>query len=168
MDAHSTQTTSTLLITVVALFFILRRTLTTQTMRVWALALIPALVVVLAIFVISVTPVSMGGVIAIVIGALLGVVVGYFRGIHSVVKLGPRPGTIVVKGSVVLAIILVAAFAVRFGVRYVFGHDPQMGNAVSDAVIVFAAFSVAVGRGMLFFAYRRLLTNPVNVVSRQL
>jgi hypothetical protein len=176
MDPHqSQQTLSTILFTLIALVFVVRRTLTTQTMRVWALALIPALIIVLAIFATtaqqftqSARPFNAVDIIILCLSALAGAVLGYFRGLHSEVKLGPRPGTIVVRGSVVLVIILVAAFAVRFLVRYIFSHDAQLGIVVSDAAIIFAAASVAVGRGMLYVAYRRLLTSQTGTVSRTL
>jgi hypothetical protein len=176
MEPHqSQQLLPTILVTLLALVFVVRRTLTTQTMRVWALALIPALIIVLAIFSTAAQqftrfarPFTFVDIIILVLSAAAGCVLGYFRGLHSEVKLGPRPGTIVVKGSLVLVIILVAAFAVRFLVRYIFSSDEQLGIVVSDAAIIFAAGSVAVGRGMLFVAYRRLLTSQTGTVSRTL
>ncbi len=125
------------LITLVVLALIVRRTLRTQTVRVWALIAVPALLLIAA-------------------GALAGAGLGYARGRHSTVTRGPSPGTLVVQGSPLLATILVAAFGLRFIARMTLGTTGPLGLALSDAFVVFAAASVAVARGMLFFAWRRL------------
>jgi hypothetical protein len=143
------------LATLVVLALIVRRTLGTQTVRVWALVAVPVLVLVVAAMVLAATPPKDPlGFCVIVLGIVAGAALGYARGRHSKVTLGPRPGTLVVQGNVVLVAILVAAFAVRFVVR----AGGTLGLALSDALIVFATASVAVARGMLFFAWRRLTT----------
>ncbi len=147
------------LATLVVLALIVRRTLGTQTVRVWALVAVPVLVLVVAAMVLAATPPKDPlGFCVIVLGIVAGAALGYARGRHSKVTLGPRPGTLVVQGNVVLVAILVAAFAVRFVVRATLGAGGTLGLALSDALIVFATASVAVARGMLFFAWRRLTT----------
>lgn len=146
------------LATLVVLALIVRRTLRTQTVRVWALVAVPALLFVVACLVVGATPPRTApGIIVIVIGALAGAAVGYARGRHSKVTLGPRPGTLVVQGNVALVAILVAAFALRFVVRQTLGPNGPLSLALSDAFVVFATVSVAVARGMLYFAWRRLV-----------
>jgi hypothetical protein len=144
-------------ITLVVLALIVRRTLRTQTVRVWALVAVPALISVVAATVVAATPPKSAlGVLIIAGGALAGALLGYVRGRHTSVTLGPRPGTLVVQGNVVLVAILVAAFAVRFVVRLTLGTTGPLSLVLSDAFVVFAAASVAVARGMLFFAWRRM------------
>lgn len=145
------------LITLVILVLIVRRTLTTQTVRVWALIAVPLIVLAAAAsFVVATPPSSAMGDLALVIGALAGAALGYARGIHTKAALGPRPGTLVVQGNVVLVAILVAAFAARFVLRTVTAAHGPLSVALSDAFLVFAAFSVAVARGMLVIAWRQL------------
>jgi hypothetical protein len=145
------------LATLVVLALIVRRTLTTQTVRVWALVATPLLLFVIACLVVAATPPrTLTGMVVIVVGALAGAALGYVRGRHSEVKLGPRPGTLTVQGNVVLVAILVAAFALRFIVRLTLGTHGPLSLALSDAFVVFAVASVAVARGMLFVRWRRL------------
>jgi hypothetical protein len=140
---------------VIALF--LRRTLTTQTMRVTVLPVVALLFVVIGGLGIAYTPRSPYSVVAIAIGIVMGLVLGYLRGRHSHVTLGPRPGTIRVKSSPVLAAVIILALLVRVGIRYLFKNDPLTGYAISDGTIAFAVLSVAVARLMLFLAARRFI-----------
>ena len=94
------------------------------------------------------------------LAALAGAALGYARGIHSKVELGSKPGTLTVQGNVLLVVILVVAFIVRYAVRTYVGAAGPTGILVSDTFIVFAAASVAVARAMLFVSWRRLLAAP--------
>jgi hypothetical protein len=150
------------LITLALVALVIRRTLRTQTVRVWALVAVPLLLIAVAVSVVAATPpTSPAGAAVIAAGALAGAALGYARGLHSTVKLGARPGTLIVQGNVLLAVILVAAFGLRFGVR-AFASGGGPGLALSDAFVVFAAASVAVARAMLFFAWRRLIAGRVS------
>jgi len=145
------------LATLVVLALIVRRTLSTQTVRVWALIVTPLLLLILACLAVAATPpASPLGVFVIGAGAIAGAALGYARGVHSKVTLGPRPGTLVVQGNAVLVAILIAAVVVRFIVRASVGSRGPLSLALSDAFLVFGTGSVAVARGMLFFAWRRL------------
>ena len=155
VDSHEQIVTG--LITLAVLGLIVRRTLQTQTVRVWALVAVPLVLVVVAVgAVVAVPPASAAAAATIAAGAVTGAAIGYARGIHSTVKLGPRPGTLVIQGNVFLVIILVAAFAGRLLVRTFVGNT-GMGTALADTFIVLAAVSVAVARGMLYFTWRRLV-----------
>jgi len=141
----------------VAIALFLRRTLTTQTMRVTVLPVVAVLFILVAGLGIAYTPSTPLEWIAIPIGVVLGAVLGYFRGIHSVVTPGQKPGTIRVKASPVLAAVIILALLARLGARYLFVHDPQTGFAISDGTIAFAALSIAIARMMLFIAARRII-----------
>ena len=155
VDSHEQVVTG--LITLAVLGLIARRTLRTQTVRVWALVAVPLVLVIIAIgTVVALPPVSLAAAATLALSALAGAALGYARGKHSTVRLGPRPGTLVVQGNVFLVVILVAAFAGRLLVRTVAGQT-ELGMALSDAFIVLAAVSVSVARGMLYVAWRRLV-----------
>lgn len=159
MSSSQTLTQAVIYLVIIALF--LRRTLTTQTMRVVALPVIGILYVAIAAFAIFYTPKSSAEWIAIPVGVVLGVVLGYLRGRHSTVTPGPRPGTIRVKASPVLAAIVILALILRLGVRTLL---PTLGDAtfaISDGAIAFAALSVAVARLMLYFTARRMIAPAV-------
>jgi len=146
-------------VVIIALF--LRRTLTTQTMRVTALPILAVVFVVLGGVGIAYTPPSPYAAVAIAIGIVLGVALGYLRGRHSQVTPGPRPGTIRVKASPVLSAVIILALLVRVGMRYVFKNDPLTADAISDGAIAFAVLSVAVARLMLFGAARRVIAPAI-------
>jgi hypothetical protein len=169
MNAHSMQPGLIVGIIVIAvLYFVIRRMLTTQTMPVWRLAVIPVVLVVFAIAVVARKPITVTGIIAMIVGALAGAVLGYYRSYHSDVKLGPRPGTIVVKGSVILVLIILAAVGAKYVLSFAPGTNPEMSVALGDASFIFGITSVIVARGMLYVRYRRLLAAHVGTVSREL
>jgi len=154
-QGHPQLITGLIALAIVAL--VVRRTLRTQTVRVWALVAVPLLLIAVAVSVVVATPpTSPAGALVIAAGALAGAALGYARGVHSTVKLGARPGTLTVEGNVLLVVILVASFGLRFSVR-AFAAGGSPGLALSDAFVVFAAASVAVARAMLFFTWRRLI-----------
>jgi hypothetical protein len=136
---------------------LVRRTLRPQLVRTWALIATPVVVVLLALLVIwHSPPQSFVEVLILVAGGVAGVGLGYARGIHSKVKLGPEPGTLIVEGNGLLVAILLGAYALRMIVRAVFGTSGSLGLAVSDGFLVFAVASVGVARGMLYLIWRRL------------
>jgi hypothetical protein len=156
----------TIAVGVVAVALFLRRTIGTQRVQVPMLLIVPVLLVLLAVFYVFSTsalaarmaPVGSSlALVAIGIGAVAGSALGYLRGRHSHVQLGPKPNTILVKGSALLVVVLIGAFLLRFAIRAVLPTDPAMAIAVGDGTLVFAVFSVAVARAMLFFAWRRLV-----------
>jgi len=155
------QTAIQVVIYLVVIGLFLRRVLTTQTMRVTVLPVVAVAFIVLGGFGIAYSPRTPYQLVAVAIGIVLGIVLGYLRGRHSQVTPGPRPGTIRVKSSPVLAAVIIAALVVRLGVRYAFVNDPATGFAISDGTIAFAVLSVAVARMMLFFAARRIIAPAV-------
>ncbi len=151
------QTTTQALIYLVVIALFLRRTLTTQTMRVTVLPVVAVGFIVIGGIAIVYSPRTPYQFVAVAIGIVLGLGLGYLRGRHSHVTPGPRPGTIRVKASPVLAAVIILALVVRLGIKYFFAKDPETGFALSDGTIAFAVVSVAVARLMLFFAARRVI-----------
>lgn len=137
--------------------YVVRRTLRPQTVRSWALIAAPVLLLLVVIFMLVASPpTSPLGAAIVAGGSLAGAALGYARARHSHVVLGPKPGTLVVRGNGVLVAILLAAFAVRIFVHAYFGTHGALSTALTDAVFLFALFSVGVARGMLYVIWRRL------------
>ncbi len=158
MDPHAQSQLYTGIGVLVAAVFLVRRTLRPQTVRIWALIVIPVILFGFAVLVLwHSPPPSPLGFAILVAGAVLGAGLGYARAFHSKVSLGAAPGTLVVEGNGVLVAILLGAFAARTIVRALAGASGGgLSLAISDAFLIFAVASVAVGRGMLFFIWRRL------------
>jgi len=160
------QTATTIVIYVIVIALVLRRTLTTQTMRVASLPVLAVVYAAVAIYLVAIgsprslltSPVLW---IALAIGVALGAVLGYLRGRHSVVTPGPRPGTVRVKAAPFLAAVLVIAVLMRLGIRSLMPGHSDLGIAISDGLIMFAALSVIIGRLLLFFAARRLIARAI-------
>jgi hypothetical protein len=156
----------TIVIGIVAVALLLRRTLGTQRVHVPMLIVVPVFIIVLAVWYVVSPPAGAQRIapqpsslllVSITVGAVAGTLLGYLRGRHSHVTLGPTPNTILVKGSALLVAILIGAFVLRFALRVVIPTDPAAAIAIGDGTLVFAAFSVAVARAMLFVAWRRLV-----------
>ena len=154
---HGSSQVTNGIVALVGAAVIVFRTLRPQTMRVWALVVVPLVLLVFAAVTVAATPpASMFAAVIIAGGALCGVGLGYARGIHSRVVLGPRPGTLTVSGNALLVAILLGALGVRLFARAQIGTSGPLTLAFSDAVLVFAVLSVGVARAMLFLRWRRL------------
>src|SRR5271154_1124006 len=113
---HSfSQLLPTIGIGIVAIALLLRRTIGTQRVHVPMLIVVPVLTIALAGFVVFSPQALAPGVapqlssltlLSVAIGAVAGTVLGYLRGRHSHVQLGPTPYTILVKGSALIVVIL--------------------------------------------------------------
>jgi hypothetical protein len=133
-----------------------------QKMTVGAFWIFPVLVVVLTgwlmwtTLAIHVPGVFLAGGIASIVGLALGIPLGIARGHHSNVRLGERPGTFVVDPSIVVMLIWLGAFALRFIVRM---YLPTAGPgllATTDGLVVFAVASLVTARIIIFRKYQAL------------
>ncbi len=167
MDAVVQKQLATGVAFLIAAIFIVRRNARPQVVRIWALILIPIVMLAVgALFVIAAPPVSARGIAIVLAGAVLGAGLGYLRAFHSNVSLGIKPGTLLVEGNGVIIALLLGAYALRTIIRAVIGEGSGLGLAISDAVLAFGVASVCVARGMLFFIWRRLVAvNARSVTS---
>lgn len=123
--------------------------------------LAPALLVVITGFMVYSTfavardQLALAGV-SLVVGALLGIPLGIVRGHHSAVRLTDQPGVFYIDPSLIVMMIWLAAFAVRFGLRFILPNAGTAALAVSDGFVVFAIASVLAARVMIFQKYQAL------------
>ena len=96
------------------------------------------------------------GLIASAIGLVLGIPLGIARGHHSQVRLGETPGTFIVDPSIVVMLIWLGAFAVRFAVRMYLPNAGPFAIGATDGLIVFAIASVVTARVVIFRKYQAL------------
>jgi hypothetical protein len=94
--------------------------------------------------------------IASLIGLVLGIPLGIARGHHSQVRLGDTPGTFIVDPSLVVMLIWLGAFALRFVVRLYLPNAGAMALGATDGLIVFAIAWVLTARIVVFRKYLAL------------
>lgn len=95
-------------------------------------------------------------VIAALIGLVLGIPFGIARGHHSQVKLSQEPGVFFIQPSVMVMLIWLIAFILKFGVRAYLPNAGPVGVAAVDGFLFFAIVSVAVSRYMIFRKYEAM------------
>ena len=91
--------------------------------------------------------------IASAVGIVLGIPLGIARGHHSQVRLHDKQGHFIVDPSLVVMLIWLGAFGLRYAIRLFL---PTAGDAtlgVSDGLLVFAITSVIVARIVIFRKY---------------
>ncbi len=91
--------------------------------------------------------------VASVVGIVLGIPLGIARGHHSQVRLHDKDGHFIVDPSLVVMLIWLGAFGVRFGIRYFMPHAGDLTAGVSDGLVVFAVASVITARIIIFRKY---------------
>ena len=160
MQGHLTPTNVAITLAVLAL--VVYRNSRPQRMTVARFWILPGIVVLMTAFLMwstlaaSVPGVLVAGLIASVVGVALGIPVGIARGHHSNVKLGTSPGTFIVEPSIVVMLIWIGAFAVRYAVRLLLPNAGAMTLAATDGLVLFAVTSVLVARIVIFRKYLAL------------
>lgn len=99
-------------------------------------------------------------VIAALIGLVLAIPFGMARGHHSQVKLAKEPGVFFIQPSVVVMLIWLVAFVVKFGARTYLPQAGAVGIAATDGFLFFAIVSVVVSRYVIFRKYEVLAAAP--------
>ena len=89
-------------------------------------------------------------------GIAAGIPLGLARGHHSDVGLGERPGTVVIHPSTVVMFIWLAAFAVRYGMRFFMPQAGPSELALTDGLLLFAGSSIVVANLAIFRKYEAL------------
>lgn len=74
----------------------------------------------------------------LIVGALLGIPLGFLRGRHSQVRLTERPGVMYVQSSPVIIIVWLAAFVARTVVRAYLPHAQAGAELGGDGLLAFA------------------------------
>ncbi len=151
-----------IVLTLMVLALVVYRNSRPQRMTVGRFWIFPGIVILMTAFLMystiaTVPGVVMAGAIASLIGLALGIPLGIARGHHSQVRLGDTPGTFVVDPSIVVMVIWLGAFAVRFIVRMYVPNAGPLFLGVTDGLVVFAVASVVTARIVIFRKYQALL-----------
>ena len=103
---------------------------------------------------------------AVLVGLTAGIPLGLARGRASSVRLSDQAGAMIVEPSMAFALIWLAAFGLRFGLRLLVPHAEGAYFAISDGSIVFAASSIVALRYILYTKFRKLHLQAADVVER--
>ncbi|MEO6912714.1 MAG: hypothetical protein ABI182_01660, partial [Candidatus Baltobacteraceae bacterium] len=131
-----------------------------QTMTVSRLWIAPAFMVVITAVLIAGTVVQHAAIwallVALAVGIIAGVPVGLARGHHSKVSHAPKSGSIVVEPSIVTMMIWLAAFGLKYAVKFFLPHAGSGLLVFSDGFIAFAVASVVAARYVIFTKFKAL------------
>ena len=94
--------------------------------------------------------------IASAVGVVLGIPLGIARGHHSQVRLHDKQGHFIVDPSLIVMLIWLGAFGLRYAIRLFLPTAGDVTLGVSDGLLVFAITSVIVARIVIFKKYLSL------------
>jgi hypothetical protein len=92
--------------------------------------------------------------LVLLIGATLGVPLGFLRGRHSEVKPTDRPGVLFVHSSPLIIVIWLAAFVARAAVRAYLPHAQSGAALGGDALLAFAMAALITSYYAIYKKYR--------------
>ncbi len=93
--------------------------------------------------------------LTVIVGALLGLPLGWVRGHHSNVRLTDRPGVMFVDPSLVVMLVWLGAFVARAGLRY-FVHAGGGAAILGDGLLTFAISAVVTSYYLIYSKYKML------------
>ncbi len=149
------------LIAVFILAMVLRRSLRARRVKVDQLWVIPVLLIVAAVMVLMQSPpADPAGIASIVLATLIGVAVGWQRGKLTRISLDADTGVLTSQASPAAIVLIVAVFALRFGLRFWLQQHPQKGGpflAAADALLLFGVGMIATARIEMWLRCKRLM-----------
>lgn len=104
-------------------------------------------------------------ILAVATGIVLGIPLGLARGHASKVRLSEQKGILIVDPSIVVMIIWLAAFAVKYGLKSILPNAGPGLIVVSDGFLAFAVASVVTVRYVLFQKFKELHVTQAEVVE---
>jgi hypothetical protein len=161
MQPHDSNGIASIVVIIIVLAVVILRNARTQKMtvsRFWILPVIILAVTVLGLWssIAEEHADIVAAIIAAAIGIVLGIPLGIARGHHSKVRLGDAPGTLYVDPSLVVTLIWLAAFAIKYGLRAFLPDAGPIAVAASDGFLFFGVSSVLVARLVIFRKYETL------------
>ncbi len=167
---------STVLIVIVMAAFIVFRNLRPQKLNMSRLWILPGILVLLSAFVIFGStyaeyangleaPPVWESIVSVAIGIALGIPLGLARGHASKVRLSEQKGILIVEPSIVVLLIWLAAFAVKYGLKSVLPNAGPGLIVVSDGFLAFAVASVVTVRYLLSQKFKELHVTHAEVVE---
>ena len=149
------------LIAVFVLAMVVRRSLRGQRLKVDRLWVIPVLLIVAAVMtIVQSPPQDPAMILALVLAALAGAGVGWQRGRLTRINLDPDTGVLTSKASPAAVLLIVAVFAVRYGLRFWLTQNPHKGGqalVATDALLLFGVGMIAVARIEMWIRCKRLM-----------
>lgn len=103
--------------------------------------------------------------LAVLVGIAAGIPLGLARGHASKVRLADQKGVLIVEPSVVVMVIWLAAFALKYGLKAILPNAGPGLMAVSDGFLLFAASSVVTVRYVLYTKFKELHVQSAQVVE---
>ena len=93
----------------------------------------------------------------LIVGAVLGIPLGFLRGRHSEVKPTERPGVMYVHSSPLIIIVWLAAFVARAALRAYLPHAQAGTSLGGDGLLAFAMAAVITSYYAIYQKYRSAL-----------
>jgi hypothetical protein len=151
----------TYLIPVLVLAMVLRRSLRGQRLKVDRLWVIPALLVIATAMMLSQAPPTDPAAIAtLVLVTLLGAAIGWQRGRLTRISLDAETGVLTSKASAAAVILILAVFALRFGVKTWLDEHPHKdawAAIAADGLLLFGVGGISVARIEMWIRCKRLM-----------
>jgi hypothetical protein len=149
------------LIAVFVLALVVRRSLRGRRIKVDQLWVIPALLTAAAVAAIAQAPPTGSAMIAVlVLATLMGAGVGWQRGRLTRINLDPETSVLNSQASPAAVILIVAVFALRYGLRFWLLRHPGKGAqtlVATDALLLFSVGMISVSRIEMWIRCRRLM-----------
>ena len=150
-----------LVIMLLVVGLVIRRSLRGQRIRVDTLWVIPLmLIAVAAAMIVQSPPADPGTMIALGIATLLGAGVGWQRGRLTRISLDAETGVLTSQASPVAVGLILGLIAARFALRYWIAQNPGKGDnlaSAADALVLFSFATVIVARLEMWLRCKRLI-----------
>jgi hypothetical protein len=149
------------LIAIFILALVLRRSLRGRRIKVDRLWVIPMLLMAAAVLALSQSPPTDPAMIAVlVLATLMGAGIGWQRGKLTRINLDPESGILTSQASPAAVVLIVAVFAIRYGLRFWLMEHPSHGVealVATDALLLFSVGMISVSRIEMWIRCRRLM-----------
>ena len=152
------------LVMALALIFLIRRSMGAvrgRRIRAGTLWVIPVLLILIAALTLAVTPPrDMIGIGVLAVVAIVGGVIGWYRGKFTHITLDPETGVLTGKNSPIGMMLILGLYVVRYAVQtWARTHPDHSGNAVlaADAAMVLGFATLIVSRLEMWLRCRKLM-----------
>jgi hypothetical protein len=149
-----------ILIPLVVLGLLVRRSLRGRRIKVDTLWVVPALLALAAGAMLAQTPPhDPAGIASLALAVLLGGALGWQRGRLTRISLNPETGVLTSQASPAAVIMILVLFAARYALRFWIGQSAQKEVVIlaTDALVLFSAALILVTRLEMWLRCRRLI-----------
>jgi hypothetical protein len=167
MDPHALQILIPVLVILPILYFRMRGSLKTRRLKPQMLLIRPAIIILIAILVISATPLPRGAVVWFAAAAALGVAAGWYWGKLTQLHLHPEDGTVMSTNSQAGVVVLIVLVLFRFGIRAGMGAEGGMTGLslplLTDISITFSTLLFSTRALEIYLRAQQLLKGRTGV-----